>query len=522
MKKILVCLFCPLLFMGMAKAQSKVFKEVDDEISSTMKVISQDGALVGYLAFTKLEKASEDSFNYRITIMDENLNDIGKINFKEGKLDLQAVAFEGDVICLAYLRSNIIGEEFKNRKSYKSASENAKNTILTQFITLDGKIVKTNLIDVAIDVNALPTGMARRSAVGGLKHSIQLSNVPQKGFACFYGEDRSNSLLFYNTAGEELWSKHINDAMDFLLTTTKDDIYLLSQMSQANLYDYEPKFQLEGYNVAQNIAYARYTLQDKQGNPLYLTNIDRDPVSGNLCITGKIAHPGRSVISTLKNYTQRPYNGVFTLTFNGHGKSGIQETYSYWSDQSKVPVISKKGWFRESDSYSTLSNSFRDYEGNTYFTGSGIRRRTKWGSIASSVITAPFFIPPIIILALGTVKCKITGTMVIKQDAKGNITLNDVVPGDYYHYSVGKSVYSIYSEKSFYHITNSVTKTDFLIINDKKNITVYNVPQKKILRTIARKDGKTSINVFPAKEGHIMVSEYNKKEKYTKLSIEAL
>jgi len=112
--------------------------------------------------------------------------------------------------------------------------------------------------------------------------------------------------------------------------------------------------------------------------------------------------------------------------------------------------------------------------------------------------------------------------MVIKQDAKGNITLNDVVPGDYYHYSVGKSVYSIYSEKSFYHITNSVTKTDFLIINDKKNITVYNVPQKKILRTIARKDGKTSINVFPAKEGHIMVSEYNKKEKYTKLSIEAL
>jgi hypothetical protein len=28
--------------------------------------------------------------------------------------------------------------------------------------------------------------------------------------------------------------------------------------------------------------------------------------------------------------------------------------------------------------------------------------------------------------------------------------------------------------------------------------------------------------VFPAKEGHVLVSEYNKKEKYTRYSIEAL
>jgi hypothetical protein len=28
--------------------------------------------------------------------------------------------------------------------------------------------------------------------------------------------------------------------------------------------------------------------------------------------------------------------------------------------------------------------------------------------------------------------------------------------------------------------------------------------------------------IFPAKEGHIMVAEYNRKEKYTRVSIEAL
>ncbi|KAI9449600.1 hypothetical protein F5148DRAFT_1291362 [Russula earlei] len=505
---------------SMAKAQSKVFKEVDDEISSTMKVISQDGALVGYLAFTKLEKASEDSFNYRISIMDENLNDIGKINFKEEKLDLQAVAFEGDVLCLAYLKSNIIGEEFKNRKSYKSATQSAKNSIFTQFLTLDGKIIKTDSKNVEIDIDAYPTGMAKRSAVGALKHGIQLGNIPQKGFACFYGDDKNNSLILYSTAGEVLWDKHINDAKEFLLTTTKDDAYLLSE----SLIDYDNRFQIEGYSVHENVAYARYTLQDKQGNPLYLTNIDRDPVSGKLCITGKIARGGtKSMIITVKNYTQRPYNGVFTLVFNGHGKAGIQETYSYWSDESKVPDISRKGWIRESDSYSTLSNSFRDYEGNSYFIGSGIRRRTKWGAIAFSVITAPLVIPPIMILGIaGTVKCKITDATVVKQDAKGNLSLTGTIPGDKYSYALGKVLYSWYNERSFYHITNSVTKTDYMVMNDKKNIIVYNIPQKKVLRTIARKEGRTTINVFPAKEGHIMVSEYNRKEKYTKLSIEAL
>src|ERR1700682_4275295 len=85
-----------------ADAQSKVFKEVGEDISSQVKPIWQDGTMVGYVVFTQLEKASADSFNYKVTIMDENLNDIGAVNFREQKLNLQAVSFESDVLCLAY------------------------------------------------------------------------------------------------------------------------------------------------------------------------------------------------------------------------------------------------------------------------------------------------------------------------------------------------------------------------------------------------------------------------------------
>src|SRR4051812_32453137 len=121
-----------LLIACSAMSQSKVFKQVSDEISSTMKVITQDDALVGYVVFTKLEKGSEDSFNYKISIMDENLNDIGTVNFREENLSLQAVSFDQDVLCLGYLKSSLIDKLMKNRRKYNEETESAKHAVVIQ------------------------------------------------------------------------------------------------------------------------------------------------------------------------------------------------------------------------------------------------------------------------------------------------------------------------------------------------------------------------------------------------------
>ncbi|HEX5653133.1 MAG TPA: hypothetical protein VFX58_08670, partial [Chitinophagaceae bacterium] len=69
---------------------------------------------------------------------------------------------------------------------------------------------------------------------------------------------------------------------------------------------------------------------------------------------------------------------------------------------------------------------------------------------------------------------------------------------------------------------NSDTKTVYLVLDDQKDIIIYNASQKNIARKIPHKEGKIRVNVFPAKEGHVMVSEYNKKEKYTRVAIESL
>ncbi|MES1250035.1 MAG: hypothetical protein ABUL46_05090, partial [Chitinophaga rupis] len=69
MKKALIALLFILPLSFRSHAQTKVFKAVAEGMSSQMKTIIQDDAVVGYLSFTQLEAASEDSFNYKITIM---------------------------------------------------------------------------------------------------------------------------------------------------------------------------------------------------------------------------------------------------------------------------------------------------------------------------------------------------------------------------------------------------------------------------------------------------------------------
>src|SRR6187399_1229046 len=98
MKRSLLLTLLLVPFFLVSNAQSKVFKEVSEEISSQVKPIWQDNNMVGYVVFTELEKASADSFNYKITIMEENLNDIGTVKFRELKLGLYDVAFEQDVL----------------------------------------------------------------------------------------------------------------------------------------------------------------------------------------------------------------------------------------------------------------------------------------------------------------------------------------------------------------------------------------------------------------------------------------
>jgi hypothetical protein len=521
MKKTFQAILLLLLQTHYTHAQTKVFKEVNDEISSQLKTIHQDGSLVGYLVFTQLEKASSDSFNYKITIMDENLNDIGAINFKQQKLNLQAVSFESDVLCLAYLKSNIIDNEFKNKKEYRNALPNAHTAMFTQFLSLNGKIVGSSSIPAEVKLSNGLSSANKTMGEGKLKHNIQLRNLPQKGFACFYGDDIKNNLLIFNTAGKQVWQTQIKDqAEGYGLMSSSQDVYILLKKKEKML---EGGYELLGYDTKDSTTFLKYVLKDKRGNSLKVLGFDNDPSTGKLYITGNIISQRKgNYYASGKQLARGPYSGVFTINLNGHKKADIKEVYSYWSDGSQ-PTISKRGLYTENRAYARWEQSFKDYQGNTYFAGSSFIKRARWGSIISSVITAPLIFPPLFILGSnGTQKCKIKDAFLLKQSIKGELVLENSIKGNNSKFYPAYIPTYMYNGRSFYSVTNSDTKTNYLILDDVKDIVIYNVNQQKILRTIHHKDGNIRTSIFPANEGHVMVSEYNKKEKSTRLSIETL
>jgi hypothetical protein len=108
------------------------------------------------------------------------------------------------------------------------------------------------------------------------------------------------------------------------------------------------------------------------------------------------------------------------------------------------------------------------------------------------------------------------------QDPKGQLKLDNNIPCDETSYFGPASSVAELDKKDFYRVINTETKTNYIIIDDEDNTYIYNVNGKKVMRTIQHKDGRIKTRISPAKEGHIMVAEYNRKEKYTRLSIEAL
>lgn len=534
MKKAILLIFLSACLIGYAHAQSKVFNEVSEGMSSEVKIIKQDNALVGYLMFTRLEKASVDSFNYRITIMDENLNNIGKVEFRDIGLKLEDVSFDQDVLCLGYLKSNFVGEEFSSRSKYRKALNNAKNFVMMQFISLDGKIIRSNSIKAIMNLDKeYSQAYGRVYSNGGLKYSITIKNVPQKGFACFYGDDSGKNLIVYNPKGERLWEKRVTQpANEFYMLTSGSDIYLLSKTNR-NLgtvavrggyawVQNEGGYELTGYNCNDTTAETHMALKDDKGNQLKVLKFDNDIMTGKPYLAGYIInHTKEGEYATGRQLSRGPYLGLFTVNLDSKPQNS-KKLFTYWSDGS-VPGIDANGRFSSTDSYVMFTDAFRDFNGNTFFTGSQVIRKTRWGCIASSIITAPLLVPPIWILSAGgTSKCKITDAMLVKQNNEGALEVDNSIATDHGSYHKAMVAVAAYNSKSFYTVTNSDSKTSYLIVDDEDNIYVYNVNKKQVVRTIAHKDGGIKTYVFPAKEGHIMVSEYNKKGKYTRVSIETL
>jgi hypothetical protein len=305
------------------------------------------------------------------------------------------------------------------------------------------------------------------------------------------------------------------------MLTSGTGIYLLSKHKNDMA---EGGYIVDGYSFSDSTRYDKCVLKDKQGNELKVLSFANDPATGNPVISGSIIDPNNgNKLQMVRNVTSSPYSGVYSVALNGPKKMDWKQSFSYWKDGSMEPTISEDGRYAENHAYCMYSGAFRDFDGNTYFVGSPVIKRLKWGTIASSVILSPLIvISPFILGMGGTQKYKLENAMLLKQNAKGALSFDNTIPCNSTDYALGRTPMSFVYSKSFYNITNAVNHSNFLIVDDVKDIVIYNVTAKKVMRTVPHRSGQIATNIFPAKEGYVMVQEYNSREKYMKLSIEAL
>jgi hypothetical protein len=522
MKTLIQFLCILLLTTAAAQAQTKVFKAVAEDMDQENEPIIQDGNLVGYLTFTQLEKTSADSFSYRISIMDENLNDIGTVSFRDEKLNLKGVSFEQDVLCLTYIKSNFVGKVYSNSKEFRRDIDNARSSLYTQFLSLNGKIIASRQIKMDIKPESEQAFNSRKKVVGNgrLKQAIQIQNIVGTGFAIFYGDDNRNNLAVFTAKGKLLWQKPIKeDIAGVNMLTSGSEISLLIRVKEELA---EGGFQVLSYNAIDSTVYPKFLLKDRKGNSLKPLAFENDPVSGKPYVAGMVIDPqhGNHYI-TARDISKGPYTGFFTINLEGHTKKDIKARFTYYNDGSQ-PIMDKRGYFAEPREYARVERAFRDFEGNTIFTGCGVVKKVRAGAIVGSVLTAWTLFGPIFFLAPGTNKYCVKDVLLIKQDNAGKLSLATTVAAPRTDYAIGSYAVNLYDPNSYFTINNSATKTQYLVIDNMKNIDIYNVNQKKIARTIPHKDGNNIVAVLPAKEGSIAVREYNTKDKSIRMSIEPL
>jgi hypothetical protein len=451
-------------------AQTKVFKEVGEDISTQIRPIIQDNALVGYLAFTRLEQADADSFNYRVTIIDENLHDIGAVNFRQQNLQLEAVAIEQNLLCLAYIQN--------------------PNHLLVQFINLNGQIIGSFHKEVALKTAKM---------IRYLKYGMQLRNIPNGGFCLFYGDDDTRrQLLIFDGRGKLTNERDIplTTASHYFMRTSATDVYLLMK---DNEHVPEGGYQLYVYSAKDLSPTNNFPLRDASDNWLKVLSFDNDPATGDAIIAGCIINPKRQMnFFTGTDYSYAPYLGLFTLDL-GNAHKDMYANCSYWSNEN-IPGIGSDGLFTDKGFFVKYATAFRDYNGNTIFAG-------------SALVGQGF---------VGSATYRFTDGVFIRQDSSGNIILDNNIPCDQTKSFGPTAILFEQDKKEYYDVASPDTKNNYTIINDEENIYIYDVNGKKLMRTIPHKDGNLKINVYPAKEGHVMVSEYNRKQKTTRFSIEAL
>ncbi|KAI9433628.1 hypothetical protein F5148DRAFT_1295414 [Russula earlei] len=515
--KVLLVVFVGCIATVVATAQNKL--TVDKVYSAQLKnsgSIIGDGQVKGYFLFYQSDKVDKKTNEYTLSILDQNLNKVKEIKFTDSKdVQLMEAAYNGNALSFLFhnkkekiFESRVYGFDGKLKFTYTKELDKKSEEYLKQLELMRGDNEDATNDEVfSVADKGFATIIPLRD---GKLHTYELE----------YYSSESRKQWAFNPNDEEHWASAVflgaTDSIIVLEVSKKDRA--MSGKTTASIIglNYETKkkvFELDGSKDKFNFV------------PQYCTKLEN---SSNLLFMGSYFSKTDDIV---RDFSQ----GLAIYIISPTGQV-VSSTYNSWAkDIGKYVNLNEKGKI-DDIGYLFFHNIIQSSNGKLFAVGEGYKRVADAAGIAVNALSMLGGR----VNGGGNTKIKVTDMVILQ------FTPDYKIAGATIQQKNSNSFHTMYADLNSQHALALYVKAlggfDYAFTTADKEVNSFAICYNDYERSSDYK-GETfhtmryngtkfsndklelaskasSLKVFPAKPGSVMIMEYFKKEKRLNLRLE--
>lgn len=514
--------FAVLLLFGtciqVANAQKLSIDKVYSTYLRNSGPIMENNQLKGYYFLYQSDKIDKKTDEYTLQILDENLNKVQDIKFKDSKeIKLLEASFNGNSMAFYFqneednmLEMKLYDVSGKLKYTYKRAYNDKTEALMKQYATMHtDEGTNQNVYDI--------TGKG------------YVSVMPLRD-----GKDVTYEVDYFSSESKKMWTfRPTNDGdkyarAEYLGNT--DKLLVLQVMRKSR----RGHGGLAAHMVAIDLTTKKqvYDLATDEEDEQMLFPTTVGPIEGseNLLVMGTYFNKGDKVMKD-------PSRGLAVYQIDPKGNI-VSRTYNSWTEDFAKYLPNSSGKV-DGVGYLYIHKMFQAPGGKLFVVGEGYRKQVSAGGIALTVVAAAAGSYG----AFGVTKVIVTDMVMMEFDKTYKVTAATIYDKtDNTAVSSGASDY--YSQHAIaaylkmagafdYDFTTgepdnsvfSVCYSDYVRTSDYKGRTFNTIRyngSKFTTDKIELKSKASSMKIFPAKPGSVMIMEYFKKDKRLELRLEKI
>ncbi|MHA4843916.1 DUF6770 family protein [Flavitalea antarctica] len=504
--------------LNLVNAQSKLsIENVHATYLRNSGTIMENHEIKGYFFFYQSDKINKSTNEYTLQILDQNVNKVIDIKFEDSKkLSLLEAAYNGS--SLSFL--------FKNEET---------KTLDLKVYTIEGKLKYTYTREYDKRTEDLMKRYQTFHSDEGTNQNV--FDLGEKGYVSVLPIREGNHVTyqvdFYSTVTKKQWTYIPMDEerysnAEFLGST--DSLVILQVFRKPRALSGSITSHLVGVNfVTRKLA---FDIADNEGDEFKFvpTNIVHLKDDNRIMVMGNYFGQDAKI---MKDHSE----GIAVFEINTKGKI-LSRKYNSWElDFAKHLPVNRKGKI-ESLGYLFVHKMIKTPDGKLFVVGEGYKRQASAGGIALTALSVAG-----VRSNAGVTKIVVTDMVMMEFDAKYNVVNASIF--DKTNNTAEASTMSDYSSQhaialylktvgafDYEFTTTDADNNNFAVcfsdwVRNKEykgktfNSIRYN-GNKFVTDKIELKSSASSMKVFPAKAGSVLILEYFKKAKKIEFRLERI